>query len=75
MLTLYVPSSTKNSPTKLPIPGSPSEARAKKSMAPPMRGATGHKPPMRRVSRVRSRSCKDPTNIKRAPALIPWQSI
>ena len=44
--TLKAPSSTMNSPTKLPRPGMPREATTKNRAMAPMRGARIHRPPI-----------------------------
>ncbi len=64
-----------NSPTKLPIPGKPREARAKNIDAPPRRGATDQRPPIRLKERVWSRSWSAPASMKSAPVLSPWETI
>src|SRR5690606_25446891 len=57
-LVAKAPSSTRNSPTKLPRPGSPRDATAKNSANAPIRGSAAHSPPSRRHSRAGRRPGK-----------------
>ena len=75
LATCQVPCRMRNSATKLPRPGRPSEASAKNSAVPPMRGATVQRPPILPMSLVWMRSCSDPTSRNNAPVLNAWHTI
>ena len=74
-LTRHEPSKMRNSATKLPRAGRPSEARAKTRATAPIPGAVSQRPPILSMSRVCRRSCMSPTMANSAPVEKAWQTI
>ncbi len=72
---MKVPTSTRNSLTKVLSPGSDRVASATTRKTPAIIGATEPTPPYSAASRVRRRSIRKPTTKNKAPVDSPWLTM